>query len=223
MIRALILTATAAAIGAAPAHAGPRDLLTTAAFQTTDKTQARALVDQALEQANAILATKPNDREGRLQSALAIGYRARLTKSPNDAKASRKLFEALVASNPRDAEFQLALGGWHLDAIAAGFLAQTVLGAKKDAGLAGIDRAVALGGDRAFFKSMAALMRIRLDSDDVATARTLAEQAAAAPTPTQIDRIGKTDAQALLVPLRAGDGDAAAKLARTLLPFGRVR
>lgn len=211
------------AVAVTPAAAAtPRDLLTTAAFQSTDKKQAEALVNQALSQANATLTANPNDREGKLQQALAIGYRAKLTKTPGDAKTSHRLVDGLVAANPRDAEFQLAMAGWHLDAVAAGFFVATLLGAKKDVGLAALDRAVALGGDRAFFKSMAAMMRIRANPDDIAGARSLAEQAAIAPTPTALDRIGQREAQAMLPTLRAGDGKGAEKLARLLLPFGRI-
>lgn len=202
--------------------ATPRELLTAAAFQTTDKRAALALVDAAITQADAILTANPRDREGLLQHAMGIGYRARLTHKPADARTSRKLFEALVAASPRDAEFQLAIGGWHLDTVAAGFFAAAMLGANKDAGLDGINKAVALGGDRAFFRGLAALMRIRLDPADVGTARLLAEKASASPTPTPLDRIVKREADALLIPLRAGDGKAAAALARKLLPFGRI-
>lgn len=216
-------TAVAASLFAAPAiGVTPRDLLTTAAFQSTDKVTALKLVNAAMTGAETTLAASPRDREALFEHAMSIGYRARLTRKPADAKTSRELFETMVAANPRDPEFQLAIGGWHLDTIAAGFLATTVLGAKRDAGLDGINKAVALGGDRAFFRGIAAMMRIRLDERDVGTARTLAEQAASSPTPTPLDRIAKRDAEQLLVPLRAGDGKAAAKLARTLLPFGRI-
>lgn len=219
-----IVIAAVVSIAAAPAVQGatPREMLTQAAFQATDKKAALALINGAVAGSERILAANPRDREGQLQHAMGIGYRARITKKPGDAKTSRKMFEALVASNPRDPEFQLAIGGWHLDAIAAGFLAAAFLGAKKGEGLDGIDKAVQYGGDRAFFRSFAAMMRIRLDDGDVATARTLAERAAVSPAPTPLDAIGKRDAQAMLVPLRAGDGKAAATLAKKLLPFGHI-
>ena len=219
---AFILCA-AAAIAAVPAQAAtPREMLTAAAFQTSDKSAALALVNSAIAASQATLAANPNDHEAQLGQASGIGYRARLTKKPADAKTSRRLFEGLVAANPRDAEAQLFLGGWHLDTIAAGFLATTVLGAKRDIGVACIDKAVALGGNRAFYKGLAAMMRIRLDENDIATARALAEQAAVAPTPTPLDRIVQRETVALLVPLRSGDGTAAAALSRKLLPFGRI-
>ncbi len=215
--------AVAAIVAAAPAvSATPRDLLVQAAFQSTDKDQALTLVGQSIAQSEAALAANPRDKEAFFQHAIGIGYRAKLTRKPGDAKTSRRLLEQYAAQYPRDPEAQLTIGGWHLDAIADGFLAATVLGAKKDLGVAGIDKAVALGGDRAFFRSFAAMMHIRLDPKNVGVARTLAEQAARGSTPTALDRIGKRDAEQMLIPLRAGDGKAAAQLARKLLPFGRL-
>ena len=202
--------------------ATPREILTQASFQTTDKGTALALVNQGLAAAEAQLAANPNDKEAQMQRGVAIGDRAHLTRSPADAKAARHIFEAFLAANPRDPEAHLAIATWHLDTVDAGFLATALLGAKKDIGLAALDRAVALGGGRPFFTGFAALMRIRLDPKNVAAARGLAEQAAAAPAPTLLDRIAKHQAQALLIPLRSGDGRTAALLARKLLPFGRL-
>ncbi len=204
------------------AAATPRELLTQASFQTTDKAAALALISQALSAAEAILAANPGDREAQMQRAVAIGDRAHLTRSPGDAKASRHMFEAFLAANPHDPEAHLAVATWHLDTVDAGFFATTMLGAKKDIGLAELNKAIALGGGRPFFTGFAALFRIRLAPNDVATARALAEQAAAAPAPTPLDRIAKHQAQALLIPLRSGDGRTAALLARKLLPFGRL-
>lgn len=220
---ALACAALIATLTVAPATAAtPREILTVAAFQTGDKPAALALVNQALNLAQVQLAANPGDREAQLQRAFAIGYRAKLTRSPGEAKQARTLLEGLVAANPRDPEAQLGLGGWHLDAIADGFLTASVLGARKAPGLAGVDQAVALSGNRAFFKAFAAMMRIRLAPKDVATARALAEAASAGSTATPLDRIGKRDADAILIPLRAGDGKTAAALAERLLPFGRL-
>jgi hypothetical protein len=208
---------------AAPAQAATaRDILTQAAFQATDKASALALVNQGRQAAEAALAANPSDKEAQMQRAVAVGDHAHLMRSPTEAKQSRQLFEAFLAQNPRDPEAHLAVATWHLDTIAAGFLATTVLGAKRDVGVAELNRAVALGGGRPFFTGFAALMRIRLDPQDVAGARSLAEQAAAAPAPMALDRIAKRQAQALLIPLRAGDGKTAAALAKKLLPFGRI-
>jgi hypothetical protein len=215
----------AALLVSSPAEAqSPRDLLTSAAFATTDKAAALAKVEAALRAANATLARKPNDHEALLQKAIAIGYRGKLKRSAADAKTARRAFQALVAARPRDPEAQLAIGGWHLASIVeiGPLLARTVLGARKGPGIQGVDRAVALGGGRALFPAYASILRIRIDPDDVATARRLAEAAVKGRATNALDRIMQRHAAALLVPLRAGNGEAAAALAKKLSPFGRL-
>jgi hypothetical protein len=204
------------------AAATPREMLTQASFQSTDKATALALINQGLAAAEAILAKDPQNKEAQMQRGVAIGDRGHLMRSPGDAKEARRIFESFVAANPRDPEAHLAVATWHLDTVDAGFLATTLLSAKKEVGLAELDKAVALGGGRPFFTGFAALMRIRLNPKDIATARSLAEQAAAAPAPTPLDRIAKHAAQQLLIPLRADDGRTAALLAKKYLPFGRI-
>ncbi len=212
--------------GSSIAMASPRDMLTAAAFQTRDKGTAIAQVAAAQAAAEAELRAKPGDREATLVRAMAIGYRAKLKRVKSDAVEARRLFEALAASDPRDPQAQLIIAGWHLDAIAdvGRMLAGAVLGAKSATGLAALDRSVALGGaTHAAYPAIASLMRIRLDSSDVARARQLAEMAVKAPVSTQLDRIMQRSAAAVLVPLRAGNGKAASALAEKLLPFANVK
>jgi len=204
--------------------AGSRATLMRAAFATHDKHQALNLIDQAIEEAKAELARHPGDREARLEQALGVGYRGQLTRSPSEAKAARRAFEALVASDPRDPDARIAIAGWHLTAVGelGGFLAHTLLGASKAKGLAELERAVALGGNRAFYPAYAALIRIRLDPDDIATPLALARQAATAKTPEPIDRLMQRNAARLIGPLSAGKGEEARRLAKLMLPFGTV-
>ena len=215
-------------IGLALAHASPlaaatpRETLTQASFLTSDKATALGLINQGLAEAEAILARDPQNREAQMQRGVAIGDRGHLKRSPGDAKTARQIFESFLAANPRDPEAHLAIATWHLDTVDAGFFAAALLGGKKEIGLAELDKAVALGGGRPFFTGFAALMRIRLNPNDVTAARSLAEQAAIAPAPTQLDRIAKHAAQQVLIPLRNGDGRTAALLARKYLPFGRI-
>lgn len=202
----------------------PRDTLIRAAFATPDKAQALGLVNQAIADANATLAQTPADREARLQQALGIGYRGQLTRSPGDARTAHHALEAIAAADPANAEVQVAVAGWHLTAVGdlGDFLARTLLGASRSQGLVALDRAVTMGGDRAFFPGYAALIRIKLNSADTATPLRLAERAAAGQTPSPLDRVMQRAAVRLLPPLRAGDGAGAARIARQLLPFGTV-
>lgn len=223
----LTLIAVSAMVALAPAAAladTPRELLTAAAFQASSKPKALALVGQAIAASDKILTTRPGDDEAMLQRGLAIGYRAKLTRSRTDARTSLGIFENLVAQNPRDPEARIALAGWHLDAIdqLGSVIARTALGAKSQSGETALARAVALGGDRAFYPGLAAMLHIRKNNGDVAQSRRWAEAAAAAQTPTSLDVLMKRAALAILPALRANDGKTAAKLARKLLPFGRL-
>ena len=77
--RGLALIGLALGVGSPLAAATPREILTQASFQATDKASALALVNQGLAAAEAILATNPNDREAQMQRGVAIGDRAHLT------------------------------------------------------------------------------------------------------------------------------------------------
>lgn len=220
----IVLAAMVAASPAAAMANTPRELLTSAAFQAPDKARALALVGQAIAASDRILAKRAGDYEATLQRGIAVGYRGKLTRSRSDVKASLVIFERLAAQNPRDAEVQMAIAGWHLGAIdqLGSFLARTALGAKAAAGEAALKRALALGGDRAFYPGIAALLNIRNDHSDVADTRKWAEEAAASQAPTTLDAVMKRAAVALLPTLRANDGKGAAAIARRLLPFGKL-
>ncbi len=209
--------------GSAQAEA-PRETLIRAAFATHDRAQALTLVNEAIGEAKTLLVQHPGDREAQFQQALGIGYRGQLTRSPSDAKAAHRALAVIAAAYPADAEVQMAMAGWHLTAVGdlGNFLARALLGASRDQGLAALDRAVGMGGDRAFFPGYAALIRIKLDSSDTATALHLAQRAAAAQAPGAIDRVMQRAAIRLIPPLLAGDGTGASRIARQLLPFGTL-
>lgn len=225
-MRPILATLTVAALAcASPAAAqSARDLLVGAAFNARDRPAALASVASALAAADASLARNPQDREARLQRALAIGYRGKLKRDRGDVQVARKLFEALIAAAPRDPEAHMALAGWHLGAIIelGPFVARTALGARRERGLQSLDAALASGGGRAVFPAFASLNRIQLDPKDVAGALTLAEAAAKARVSRPEDRIMKAYAAQLLPLLRAGNGKAAAAMADKLMPFGRL-
>jgi tetratricopeptide (TPR) repeat protein len=202
----------------------PRDFLMSAAFATSDRATALARIDAALKAANALLARNPADYEARLQRAVAISYRGKLTRSRGDLVAAREAFEALVSAQPRDAEAQMALAGWNLGAVIelGSFMARTALGARRATGMQALRRSVALAGGRPLFPAFASLTLIQLDPDDVAQARRLAEAAVQDKAASPIDRIMQHQAAMLIPLLREGNGKAAAKAAARLLPFGAL-
>lgn len=223
----LMFLAIAALIApvATPAQAlTPRDTLAQAAFFASDKAAALAQISSAESAASAMLAKAPSDVEAAMTRAMATGYLAKLNHSRKEALEAKAQFEALVARDPRNPEAQAALGGWHLGAVASlgGMLARGGLGAKKTAGLEATERAVALGGDRALFQSLAALMRLEIDPGDPRGAQ-LAEGAAHGSTPTAIDKIMQHRAVLVLAAIKAGNASLVQALAKRLLPLGQLK
>ncbi|MES2494904.1 MAG: hypothetical protein V4618_02205 [Pseudomonadota bacterium] len=209
---------------AAPVHAAtPRQILAEAAFQTRDKATALAQIAEAERGALALLARDPANGDIAFVRAMALGYKAKLTRNRGDAIEARRLFEGLAAADPRDAEAAAAVGTWHLDSVVdlGGMVASMAIGAKKATGFALMDRAVTLGGNRAMYPGLAALLRLAIDADD-ARGRALAQKASTAGIAQPLDRVFQRNAVAILASLKAGDRKATQKLARQLLPFGRL-
>lgn len=220
---ALCLLASVVGVSAPAQAQSARDLLTHASFVDGEKGAALRRVVSAERLAATRLELAPGDREAALMQATAIGYRAKLTGSRGDAIAARKSMERLVTLAPGDAERRLVLGAWHLGAVhqLGRMIAGAGLGASKSVGLAAIDKAVALGGDRALFPGLSALLRLQFDAADP-RGRALAEIAVRAATPTAIDRHLRAAAAAILASVRAGDPAATRRLAARLLPLGKL-
>ena len=218
---AAIVLLPAAAIAAPVPLETPRDLLTQAAFQDRDQPTALARIDRARAVALAAAARAPDDQDAAVVAAIALAYRAKLTGARSEAIAARRQIEAVCARFPRNAEAQLALGAWHLGIVAkvGGFLARAGAGARKDSGLAALDRAVALAGGRASIVGLAGLLRITADPGD-ARGRALLEATGRGAAPAALDRISQRAALTVTAALRRGDAKAARTLADRLLPFG---
>lgn len=221
MVRALWTLPLAMAAAMPVAAQTPRDLLTAAAYQDSDKAAALGRIDRARGVALAELKSDADDQEAATIAAIAMAYRAKLSGARGEALAARREIEALVARYPRNAEAQLALGAWHLGIInrVGKIMGRAGAGARQDVGLAALDRAVALGGSRASIVGLAAMLRIEIDPTD-AMGRNWLEAAVKAGAPAALDRIAQRAAQQVLAALRRGDRKAAQGLADRLLPFG---
>lgn len=223
-VLALFILVAPVAAGSSPPSGPSRDGLTQTVFTARDKASALEQLAAVLADANATLARAPGDSDAQLTRAMAIGYRAKLTGSRSDALACRAQFEALVARNPRDPEAHAALGGWHIDAVEAlgGLTARAVLGARKATGYEATDRAIALGGDRALFTGLAALLRLSLDPED-ARGAALADAATRGATPTTLDRMMQRRAVEMVAVLKGGDRHVVKAMAKRLLPLGQIK
>lgn len=219
----LTIAALAIIAPAAAEAQSARDLLVQAAFEDRSPSVAAARIDRAYAIAAAASARDDDDQDAAVVGATALGYRAKLSGNRSEAVVARRAFEAAATRFPRNPEAQVALGAWHMGIISkVGRLVGRVIGAQRNVGLAALDRSVALGGNRAMFAGLSALLRIQADPDDP-RGRILAEQATRSTAPTNIDRYMQRACAAVLGPLRNGDDRAARALADRLLPLGWVR
>jgi hypothetical protein len=201
-----------------------RAQLSIAGYQTTDKDRALALVAAAEADFDKALARAPANVEAQLQKAVAIGYRAQLTKGIGLAKDTRRRFEAIRTAHPENSLAWGALGGWHGGSIAAvgSFIAGTVLGAKK----AEMERCYAqalklapgLPSTRVFF----AITLLDLDAGNAARAATLLKDIGSLPAADGFEAMLRAQGVRLAAVLAKGDGKAAQAEARRLKAFAQV-
>ncbi|WP_426257612.1 hypothetical protein [Sphingomonas sp. DC1600-2] len=223
-LAATVLVSTPFATPAFAQAPNGREALTQMAFFARDKAVALDQIASVEAAARVTLARAPTDAEALMTRAMATSYRAKLTRSRADALSARDQFEAIARRNPRDAEAQAACGAWHLNAVVSlgTLMARGALGARKADGLESLDRAIALGGDRALFPALEGLLRLAIDGSDAGAAALLA-RAAKGSTPTPLDRILQRHAVQLEAVVQGGDAKLIQALAKRLLPLGQIK
>jgi hypothetical protein len=220
-----------AAISQGRAEATPASLvaagraqLAVAAYETRDKAQALALVERAEKDFDAALAKNPRDIAAQMQKAVAIGYRAKLTKSPGLGKDARQRFEAVRAAHPDNGLAWSAVGGWHGGAIATlgNFMASTVLGAKAAEMDRSFGQALKLEPNNPGFRTIYAMTLLDIDRDNAAKAANILNGVGAMPAGDGYDAMLRAQGAQLAAALKAGDAKAAQALARRLQAFGTL-
>lgn len=108
------------------------------------------IVRRAEEDARRAIALAPELAEGRLQLALALGFRGRLggyltAHIEGLASEARTQLDYVATLEPDNPWVHALLGGWHLEIVeAGGFLGRTIYGAGIEAGIAEYQRALAV-------------------------------------------------------------------------------
>ncbi len=201
-----------------------RATLSIAGYQTSDKDRALALVAAAEQDFDTALAREPGNVEAQLQKAVAIAYRAQLTRGVGLAKDVRRRFEAIAAAHPNNSLVWSALGGWHGGAVATvgNFVAGTVLGAKKSemerCYAQALKLAPALPSTRTFY----AITLLDLDAANAPRAAAVLKGIEALPASDGFEALLKRQGIELAAALAKGDAKAAQATARRSKPFSRL-
>jgi hypothetical protein len=201
-----------------------RAQLVPAAYGTSDRAAAIEMVAAAERDFDAALAKAPNSPEAQFQKAVAIGFRAKLTKSPGLGKDARKRFETLRAAHPELAVGWAAVAGWHAGAIATlgNFMASTMLGAKPGEVDPGFTRAIKLDPTNPVHRAIYAITLMELDKGNAAKAQTTLEGIGQLPARDGYEALLRAQGIQLAAALKAGDAKAAQALAKRLQAFGTL-
>jgi hypothetical protein len=195
-----------------------------AAYETRDKARALALVEAAEKSIDAALAKAPNSADAQIQKAIAIGYRAKLTKSPGLGKDARQRFETVRAAHPDLAIGWAAVAGWHGGAIATlgNFMAGMVLGAKPAEVDAGFAKAIKLDPTSPIHRLFYAQTLLDLDTANAAKAAATLQGIGQLPADDAYEALARSQGVQLAAALKAGDTRAAQTLARRQQAFGTL-
>lgn len=198
-----------------------RAQLNIAAYQTTDKARALELIATAEKDFDAALVKAPNSADAQIEKAIAIGYHAKLTRSPGLGKETKKRMEAVKAAHPDMALAWAAVGGWHGGAVATlgSFLASTFLGAHAKDAEADFAQAIKLDPTNPVHRTYYAMTLLDIDSANAAKAAAVLAPLPGLPTKDGFDALMKKQGLQLAAALKAGDAAAAQMLARKLQPF----
>lgn len=201
-----------------------RATLIIASFDTTDRDRAKTLVDQADHDFDAALQIAPNDLDAQLQKATAVGYRAKLSKSPGLGKETRARMEAVLARDPSNGLAWASLGGWHAGAVATigKFIAGTVLGANTKVAVTDFETALVRDPKNPVHPAFYGLTLLDLSADNAPRALQVLQMAARDPARDAYEGLLKKAVAQVIPLLTAGDVKGAQTLARRLLPFGKL-
>ena len=201
-----------------------RAQLAQAAYDTRDRAAALALVERAEKDFDAALAKNPGDVAAQMQKAVAIGYRAKLTKAPGLAKDARARFEAVRAAHPDNSMAWSAIGGWHGGAIATlgGFMASTVLGAKSAEVDRNFGQALKLDPANPSLRAIYAMTLLDINRGNAERAASALNGIGAMPARDGFEALLRAQGVQLAAALKAGDPKAAQALARRLQAFGML-
>lgn len=177
-------------------------------------------IDKAEAYARRAMALDPNQVEGRLYLAIALGNRARalgaiVAHLLGFAEEGRKLLDEAAALDPDNAWCQALLGAWHLEIIRYGgdALGDYFYGADLGQGLAHFERAFLLSPDNLPLNGEFAVALLSLDSERFGPLAEEHLRTALQLTPhTALDRLAQARAQTVFTLLQSGDRAALTRL-----------
>ena len=142
----------AEALGTSEGYALAAQSLTVYAYFEATEEEWEEVVERAMRMGEEAVEADPNNPDAHYQSAHAVGRYAQGMSAWTALRQGlagkiRDLLEATLALEPDYVDAILALGGWHADIAAEGFIARRMYGGKKEEAVILFDRALELAPD----------------------------------------------------------------------------
>ncbi len=155
-------------------------------YEASDEEFSEA-VERAIRMGEEAIAADPNNPDAHYQSAHAVGRYAQRVGAFTALREGlagkiRELLEATLALDPDYVDAMLALGGWHADIAAEGFVARTMYGGSEDEAVTLFERALELAPESRLVLHAYGIRLQRLDKErGTERAREMLERALALP------------------------------------------
>lgn len=155
-------------------------------YEASDEEFSEA-VERAIRMGEEAIAADPNNPDAHYQSAHAVGRYAQRVGAFTALREGlagkiRELLEATLALDPDYVDAMLALGGWHADIAAEGFVARTMYGGSEDEAVTLFERALELAPESRIVLHAYGIRLQRLDKErGTERAREMLERALALP------------------------------------------
>lgn len=175
------------ALGTSEGYALAAKSLAIYAHYEASEEEFREVVDRAMRMGEEAIGADPNNAEAHYQSAHAVGRYAQRVGAFTALREGlagkiRDLLEAALAIEPDNVDAMLALGGWHADLDAEGFIARRMYGGSKEEAVILFDRALELAPEYKVVLHAYAIRLPRLDEDNgMERAREMLERALGLP------------------------------------------
>lgn len=155
-------------------------------YEASDEEFSEA-VERAMRMGEEAIAADPNNPDAHYQSAHAVGRYAQRVGAFTALREGlagkiRDLLEATLALDPDYVDAMLALGGWHADIAAEGFVARTMYGGSEEEAVTLFERALELAPESRVVLHAYGIRLQRLDKErGTERAREMLERALALP------------------------------------------
>ncbi|WP_262693468.1 hypothetical protein [Kordiimonas aquimaris] len=190
-------------------------------YQESGSAAVRSLHD-AISDCRHAVTLDPQNIDARITLAIGVGFEGKRFKKPSLAKKSRKLLEQIYKDFPNQPAAHAAIGGWHSEVSAAGFLARVYLGASRSKAKQYFAEAVMMGETGLPFMLEYLKLLARGGTKDRQQGAALVEQHMRKPAITAINRLIQDKTKPIIKALKSKDKKAIKKAIAAATAFNGI-